>query len=151
MIVWRITKKKHAESLLNGLGGLYVSGRWHSKGNQIIYTAESQALAILESLVHYEPIIPMDQVIISADLSSVSIKELTKKNLGEDFKKVEHYRLREIGDQWLASKESCVLKVPSVITPLYEYNYMINPLHHEFANIKDIHCYDFSFDGRLFK
>ncbi|MCF6807279.1 RES family NAD+ phosphorylase [Thiotrichales bacterium 19S9-12] len=151
MIVWRITKKKHAEPLLNGIGGLYVSGRWHTKGHQIIYTAESQALAILESLVHYEPVTPMDQVIISADLSNVSIKELPRRVLSQGIKKVPHYQLREIGDQWLASKDSCVLKVPSVITPSNEYNYIINPLHDEFSKIKDIHCDDFLFDDRLFK
>lgn len=152
MIVWRITQKKFAQPPLNGIGGLFVSGRWHSKGNQIIYTAESQSLAILESLVHYEPAnAPVNQVIISADISDVSVKELIFYENQNDIKKLPYHRLREIGDQWLNEKESCVLKVPSVITPLHEYNYLINPLHKDFTKIKTIEVYDFKFDQRLFK
>jgi len=50
MFVYRITKKEHAT--LDGLGGLYGPGRWHKKGNPVIYTSEHASLAAWEKIVH---------------------------------------------------------------------------------------------------
>lgn len=50
MIVYRITKKEH--SALDGVGGLYGPGRWHKKGNLVIYTSEHASLAAWEKIVH---------------------------------------------------------------------------------------------------
>ena len=54
MFVWRICSEKYQDSAFSGMGGLYVSGRWHPQGYKIIYTAESLALASLEIFVHLE-------------------------------------------------------------------------------------------------
>ncbi|MDJ0648735.1 MAG: RES family NAD+ phosphorylase [Xenococcaceae cyanobacterium MO_188.B19] len=54
MYLWRICAAKYQDSSCSGLGGLYAAGRWHQKGNKIIYTAESLALATLEIFVHLE-------------------------------------------------------------------------------------------------
>ncbi len=54
MYLWRICAAKYQDSAFSGLGGLYVSGRWHQRGNKVVYTAESLALATLEILVHLE-------------------------------------------------------------------------------------------------
>lgn len=153
MIAWRITQKQFADPPLNGLGGLFVSGRWHSRGQQIIYMAESQSLAILESLVHYDPVnAPIEQVIISADIATVSL--LTATDIGldnNDIRSMHVYDLRALGDSWLRQKTSCVLKVPSIITPFDEYNYLINPLHQDFIKIQEIKLTDFRFDKRLLR
>ena len=37
----------------DGTGGLHGSGRWHSRGRRIVYTASSESLAKLEALVTY--------------------------------------------------------------------------------------------------
>ncbi|HEX7585543.1 MAG TPA: RES family NAD+ phosphorylase, partial [Prolixibacteraceae bacterium] len=50
MFVFRITKKEHAS--LDGLGGLFGPGRWHKKGNRVIYTSEHASLAAWEKIVH---------------------------------------------------------------------------------------------------
>ncbi|WHN64547.1 RES family NAD+ phosphorylase [Cysteiniphilum sp. QT6929] len=153
MIAWRITQKRFADPPLNGLGGLFASGRWHSRGQQVIYMAESQSLAILESLVHYDPAnAPIEQVIISADIAAVSL--LTAADIGldnNDIRGMHVYDLRALGDNWLKQKTSCVLKVPSIIMPFDEYNYLINPLHQDFAKIKKIKLTDFRFDKRLLR
>ncbi len=115
--------------------------------------AESQSLAILESLVHYDPAnAPIEQVIISADIAAVSL--LTATDIGLDNNDIQGmyaHDLRALGDNWLKQKASCVLKVPSIITPFNEYNYLINPLHQDFANIRDVELTDFRFDKRLLK
>src|ERR1039457_6217055 len=51
---WRITKRKHARSAFTGEGARRYGGRWNSPGTAIIYTAESQSLAVLEILVHLD-------------------------------------------------------------------------------------------------
>ena len=51
---WRITKRKHARSAFTGEGARLYGGRWNSPGTAIIYTAESQSLAVLEILVHLD-------------------------------------------------------------------------------------------------
>ena len=51
---WRITKQKHAKSAFSGEGARIYGGRWNSPGTPIIYTAQSQALAVLEVLVHLD-------------------------------------------------------------------------------------------------
>ena len=54
-----------------------------------------------------------------------------------------------IGNEWLASRESAVLSVPSVIVPS-ERNYLLNPRHPRFtAIIKTVREEVFSFDPRL--
>jgi len=151
MNVWRIAQKHHTTPPLNGMGGLYVSGRWHSKGQLIVYTAASQALAILESIVHFDPAnAPVDLVMISADISPVSYRALSAVELGQNWKTRGSEALRHIGNQWLQDQSSCVLQVPSVITPSEEYNYLINPLHPEFAKITKVQMETFVMDPRLF-
>ena len=50
MILWRVS----GFADLVGQGGLVASGRWHSRGRPIVYTADSNALALLEARVHIE-------------------------------------------------------------------------------------------------
>jgi hypothetical protein len=38
MRVWRIYRKPYVDNALDGIGGMYTSGRWHLKGNPIVDT-----------------------------------------------------------------------------------------------------------------
>jgi RES domain-containing protein len=40
--------------------------------------------------------------------------------------------LQAIGDRWIASRESAVVRVPSVIVAT-EFNYLLNPAHEDFC------------------
>ena len=53
-----------------------------------------------------------------------------------------------LGDNWLKSKETLVLKIPSVIIPS-EYNFLLNPVHHDINKIKIVRKEKFEFDKRL--
>ncbi|MEE4285058.1 MAG: RES family NAD+ phosphorylase [Mariniphaga sp.] len=55
MIVYRITKKEY--TTLDGTGGLFGPGRWHKKGNPIVYTSEHASLAAWEKIVHVASVI----------------------------------------------------------------------------------------------
>ena len=68
MIVYRITKKEH--SPLDGMGGLYGPGRWHKKGNLVIYTSEHASLVAWEKIVHVSSIenLPNNLLLVKIDV-----------------------------------------------------------------------------------
>ncbi len=57
---------------------------------------------------------------------------------------------QNMGDDWYQSKETCILKVPSIIIP-QEFNYIINTKHPDFKQIKLINKEEFWFDRRIKK
>ena len=50
MLLWRISN--HLS--LTGDGALRTAGRWHSRGQRVVYCAQSPAAALLAILVHFE-------------------------------------------------------------------------------------------------
>jgi RES domain-containing protein len=52
MFLWRISKFAD----LSGKGGELVSGRWHDKGHPIVYCADHPSTALLEMIVHMNPV-----------------------------------------------------------------------------------------------
>lgn len=55
-----------------------------------------------------------------------------------------------VGDRWLDSKASAVLRVPSAVVRS-EFNYLLNPTHREFSKIVTELPVPFAFDERLFR
>jgi RES domain-containing protein len=146
--IWRITARKHIETVFSGIGGLYASGRWHPQGYKISYTSESLALASLEVFVHSETTdIPLSCV--SAIIPDTTpILEIT--DLPANWQEVAAYPiLQKIGLKWLKAMEYPVLKVPSAIIPV-EYNYLINPEHPD-LQLQTEQVLEFQFDRRMWK
>ena len=54
--VWRITTQRFAASAFSGEGARLYGGRWNPKGWEVVYTAESQSLALLELMVQDDPL-----------------------------------------------------------------------------------------------
>ena len=54
----------------------------------------------------------------------------------------------QMGDEWLDSKASPILEVPSVLVPRQK-NYLINPGHPLFGAISVVEANPFAFDSRL--
>ncbi len=50
MTLWRVSNYQ----TLDVVGGLYVSGRWHTKGHTVVYCTLNPSTALLETLVHIE-------------------------------------------------------------------------------------------------
>jgi RES domain-containing protein len=140
MRVWRISK------------GLYA-GRWNPAGIRMVYTSTSLALAAIELFVHLDPSeAPDDLISISAILptSEVSFEVIDPKNLPADWRAMEHPGLRELGAEWVRSRRSCALRVPSIAVE-GEWNVLLNPAHAEFAKITLLKPKPFHFDERMFK
>jgi len=70
-------------------------------------------------------------------------------NKADDWFTVENYHVTQnIGDKWLQSENSAVLKVPSAIIQ-NEFNYLLNVRHSDFGKIKIVSISQFAFDPRL--
>ncbi|CAN5396774.1 RES family NAD+ phosphorylase [soil metagenome] len=147
MIVYRITTVKWAGQL----SGSGQAGRWNSKGNFVIYTASTRALACLENLVHRSG----EGLNHNFKITEIRIPDdCTAKTISTDdlpslwFKMENTVHCRRIGDNWIEQKKNLLLHVPSSIIP-DELNVLINPAHTEFEKISVHAIRDFSFDERL--
>lgn len=152
MKVFRLSKKQYAEEL-SGKGAAKFGNRWNSKGTEIIYTAESRALAMAEVAVHLSlATLPKDFMMIEIDIpKDVLISELSSKNLPEDWNNHPPNRSsQKIGDQFIDDMNFCVLKVPSAVVK-GDFNFLINPYHKQFKKIKIVDITDFPFDRRMFE
>ncbi len=142
MRVWRISN--HAN--LSGVGGLKYPGRWHSTGRLILYTAEHPALAMLEILVH----INSGELPDASRMLEISVPKSVRVStvkLKPDWQTDLDYS-RKVGDDWLGSLNSAILRVPSALMPTAT-NYLMNPLHPDARRISIIKSTEFPFDQRL--
>ena len=53
------------------------------------------------------------------------------------------------GDEWLESKSSLLVEVPSVLVP-ETWNVLFNPLHPDASSFRIVKIYEHEFDPRLF-
>ena len=146
MIVWRLT----GFPSLDGKGGLKAHGRWHTKGQPIVYTSDAPAGALVELMVNLD--VDPDELPESYHLLSIEIPDPIKPR-GVRMKSGWQERVAESrtkGDAWLSGGDSAVLRVPSAIVP-DSYNFLINPKHPDAARIKVQTSKPFVFDPRLFE
>jgi len=147
---WRIVSKKFLDSAFTGSGARDYPGRWNLRNIPVIYASQSVSLAALEMLVHFDRVIPADNyfmIPIKFDISEVleiKTKSLPKGWNSYPFKSV----TQEIGSEWVKSGKTAVLKLPSAVIQV-EHNYILNPFHKKFTNLKIGKPINFSFDSRL--
>ena len=150
MEVFRLARLKYAKSL-DGKGASKSGNRWNSKGVEIIYSAQSRALAMAEVLVHISlNQLPSDYKMLTINIpDDLNIKTLRNSELPKSWNShpPSIYGQR-IGDEFIMSNELCVLKVPSVVV-YGDFNYLINPYHKKFNQIKIQSVDDFPIDQRL--
>lgn len=156
-IGWRICRAAHAEQPLDGVGGLYVSGRWHHRGRRIVYASDSAALAALEVLVHVDPATaPPDLVLTSFRVTGVGL-DAAAHGWSREFLDAEvpgwrdvpaPAELRDLGSTWLQQGSSLCRVVPSALVPDGD-NLLINPEHPDAARLEVIGQQPFQFDARL--
>ena len=116
MLLWRISN--HAN--LGGEGGLLASARWHSQGHPILYLAETPAGALVEVLVHLEldpARLPQNYKLLKAEApDNISSRTIHKHDLPKNWTE-NLLATRTIGDEWLRSRITALLRVPSAVVP----------------------------------
>jgi len=144
---WRIVKAKHAATAFFGEGAATTGGRWNSRGIPVVYASSTQALAVLESLVHLNPPVPFKYVAFRIEFDDALVA--TPGALPEDWTlEPPGPASKSIGDAWVRTSQSAVLAVPSAIIPM-ESNYLLNPAHPDFKKISIGPLLPFAFDPRL--
>jgi RES domain-containing protein len=151
MTVYRIVKSKHAGDL-SGKGSLLVEGRWHLANTlPVLYTASNRSLAILEVLAHLpSPIIkPPRLSLLDIFIPDKEITVIKESDLPKGWKAKIYQRVaQQWGTDWLQSKRSLAIAVPSAIS--LDHNVLINPLHEGFDKVKITgEEKDFMVDDRL--
>ncbi len=152
MKVFRLVRKKYKVEL-SGVGASLVGARWNSKGTEIIYCAESRALAMAEIAVHLSiSNFPDDFVMLTIEIpEQIVINSVNIETLSNNWNTFPNSNeTPTIGDDFVKKNIFCVLKVPSAIVKS-DYNFLINPYHSDFKKIRIINQEDFPFDKRIFK
>jgi RES domain-containing protein len=150
MILWRISNF----SDLSGKGARLASGRWHTEGRLVVYLAETPAGALLERIVHLtdsneDGFLPRFYQLLRVSVpEEIAIKQLSVP-FPTDWKEHPDFT-RRIGDAWLASKETPLVRVPSVIAP-QTWNYLLNPEHPDAKQVVVAEVIRERFDYRLFR
>ena len=127
MRLWRISRFAD----LAGDGGLHAAGRWHSKGQRVVYLAEHPAAALLELLVHLEidaEDFPAHFQLLAIDAPGrVAVTMIDETSLPPDWRDQPSIT-RVLGDDWLRDGTTALLRVPSAIVPATS-NYLLNASH----------------------
>ena len=149
MKVYLLTRKKHGTNL-SGKGASITGARWNSKRTEIVYTADSRALAIAEVVVHLSlALLPKDFVMLTIEIpDDIFIEVLDTKKLSQDWNAFPSpFNSQLFGDLFVRQNENLILKVPSAIVQ-GDFNLLINPFHKDFDKIKVTEIADFPFVSR---
>jgi RES domain-containing protein len=150
MLLYRICKTRYAHDL-SGTGAKLAGGRWNPKGLAVLYTSQSRALAALEFLVHLEFMTPPDEYsMLTLELpDELEVTRYSAADLPSEWQvSPAPQSTINIGSRWLTEGRTPVLAVPSTLIS-QEYNYLFNPLHEQFRQVKLQDISPFQYDERL--
>jgi len=141
--LWRISQ--HAD--LSGVGGQYASGRWHTRGQPVVYLADHPASCLLEMLVQGARLdaLPEAYQWLRVDAPDARVTEVD--DLPYQWRD-DLAATRRLGDAWLRSRPTALLRVPSVIVPASS-NYLLNPAHPDAGRCQVTSVVRFPLDPRL--
>lgn len=131
-----MVKARWRDVAFDGTGARLYGGRWNSRGRPATYAAGSEALAILEILVHLDrtAILP-SYTVFELALPREEVIELPPEVLPTNWQtSPAPLETVEIGDEWLARGEGLALALPSVVVP-NERTYLLNPAHPNYGDV----------------
>jgi len=138
--------------MLCGDGAYRYGGRWNSPGRRAVYLGGSLALASMELLVHLRvPEVLQAYRKLRVRIPVGLIQDVDVRDLPPGWAVPSlHPPTQEIGDDWLDSLQSAVLRVPSAVVT-GEVNYILNPAHACACQIEAGRIEDFRYDSRILK
>lgn len=151
MRVYRLSRSKYKDKL-SGFGASVTGQRWNSKGTEVVYTAQTRALANSEVAVHIAlGLLPKDYFMVEIEIPDwIEIYEPPFESLPDSRNAIPHRPQSQLtGDRFISKGKYAVIKLPSVVVK-GEYNYLLNPKHKDFKHIKIIATEPFPFNPRYF-
>lgn len=176
MTIVRLHRSRYSSK--DPTGSKLHGGRWNRPGNAVLYASSTLALACLEVLVHIRDVglMPTDYVFCEIEVPEALLGPWTLTGEAALAKIESPVLSREYGDAWFAQTVPQALEeafiqflpaeiqeftrsieieptppvqaVPSVIIPR-EMNYLISPVHGNFADLVWGKPQPFRFDPRL--
>lgn len=144
MILWRISRYRD----LSGMGGLRANGRWHRRGQPIVYLSESPASALLEVCVHTAANdIPPEYTLLRVEGPEIDIEFIALESLPDDWQ-TRLDTTRQLGMDWLSANRTALLRIPSAIVP-HTRNFLFNPLHSDAKAFQIAAAMNYPFDYRI--
>lgn len=147
--LWRLYRTRHGPGL-DGIGGLFADGRWHTRGERVVYFGASAAIVVLERLAHTDPdLLPNDLRLARFEFSEPALETNVAElaTLPANWRRDEN-ATRRIAARWRQQGSSCLLAVPSAILP-EESNFVLNPEHPDAHRLRLVRQRPFTFDPRL--
>lgn len=149
MILYRFAHHLFADDL-TGTGAKLHGGRWNNIGTNVLYTSGTISLSLLEILVNagsFEALQPFKLIQLTVPDTAIRY-QIHPKNLKRNWQQDFSYT-QWMGTEILQEKKALVIECPSAIIP-QESNFLLNPLHKDYAKIRMKELHDFYFDERLF-
>ena len=155
MQAWRISTDTpdYLADDLAGAGAKTTGGRWNRPGSPVLYCADTPSLACLETLVHLGAGgLPYNRYLIKVVVPDAiwNAREThTPATLPVGWDALPAGRISlDLGDEWLESKRSPIMVVPSAIVP-EDSVILINPLHADMPGITASRIRRWLYDPRL--
>ena len=118
----------------------------------MLYTAQSASLAALETVVHIAGLrLTAPYCLLTLEIPDPLITSVNRRELPHNWDTFPAPdSLKKIGDLFIKTNQFLAMRVPSAVVS-EDYNYLINPLHKNFKDIRVVNQRPFTFDGRLSK
>ena len=149
MTCYRIGDPDGEFPIFSHIGSTLREGRWHKTGTPMIYTSQHYSTAMLEVLAHFSGDPPPRQHFVQVTIPKGASYEMFDTTAIPDWFKVGNARTRDFGAQWQREKRSLILIVPSAIAHI-EQNFLINPFHEAFGDVRAGLHHPIYWDTRLF-
>ena len=155
LTVWRIatdTPTYEADDL-SGAGAKATGGRWNALGSAVVYSSQTRTLACLETVVDLNAGgLPLNRYLVEVTIpdnlwADAQMTTSVSLPVGWDAEPAGRTSI-DFGTNWLRSRTSALLVVPSVIVP-EEFNVLINPQHSGSARITAAKVRKWLYDPRL--
>jgi RES domain-containing protein len=135
MAVYRIGDPEGSFPIYSVEGARRAGGRWHRKGQEVIYASEHYSTALLEKLVRYSGGLPKGQHYLRIEIPAGTSYEVVTVHSLPGWDQPSGLVARAFGAAWCEEGRSALLIVPSVVARM-ENNVVINARHGDAARIK---------------
>jgi len=154
MRCYRLVTAAHLKDAFTGEGARRYGGRWNPVGYPVVYTSQSRALGMLETLVH----LTLEAQSMQFFMFEITLPRLASTKQLAPTKRASMpgqgtLRMRasqDVGRKWLQEGSTLALQVPSVIVPC-EFNHVLNVQHPLFCRLRISEPVPVSFDSRLWQ